>query len=113
MSKKDDSIYLGHMLDASRKIPGRVKGLGRDSFEQDEFLQLALAHLVQIIGEAARQVSPECRTVRPEVPWREITGMRSKIVHDYMDVSPDVLWEVVTRDIPPLAASLEKLAPPA
>ncbi|MFB0534516.1 MAG: HepT-like ribonuclease domain-containing protein [Anaerolineae bacterium] len=52
------------------------------------------------------------RTSHPEIPWFEITGMRSKIVHDYMDVDEDVVWEVVTQDLPHLIAALEKIVPP-
>ncbi len=112
MSHKDDSVYFGHMLDACRKISGRAGPLSRAEFDADEFLRLALVHLVQVIGEAARRVSEVGRKAHPGIPWREITGMRHKIVHDYMDVSQDVLWEVVTKDIPPLEGLLATIASP-
>jgi len=112
MSRKDDSVYFGHMLDACRKISGRTASLSRAEYDGDEFLRLALVHLVQVIGEAARRVSEAGRAANPGIPWREITGMRHKIVHDYMDVSQDVLWEVVSKDIPPLEEQLARVAPP-
>jgi uncharacterized protein with HEPN domain len=112
MRPKDDLLLLGHMLDVARKISGRVSGLSRTAFDENEDLQLALAHLVQTVGEAARGVSEPGRLKHPSIPWREITGMRHKIVHDYMDVSFDVLWTVVTRDLPPLLEELEKIVPP-
>jgi len=112
MPPKDDLLLLGHMLDTATKISVRVSGLDRESFDENEDLRLALAHLVQVIGEAARGVSAEGRLRLPSIPWREITGMRHKIVHDYMDVSFDVLWAVVTQDLPPLLAELEKAVPP-
>ena len=111
MFEKDDAVYLGHMLDTARRIFTRTEKLTRERFDADENLRLSLVHLVQIIGEAARCVSPERCAAHPAIPWREITGMRHKIVHDYMDVSEDVLWEVVTRDLPPLLAILEEVAP--
>ena len=77
----------------------------------DENLRLALAHLVQVIGEAARRVSNDVREAHPEIPWADIVGMRSKIVHDYMNVDEDIVWEVVTRDLPALVAALEKVTP--
>jgi len=112
MSRKDDRLYLGHMLDMCRKITDRTAGLTRERFNGDENLRLALLHLVQIIGEAARLVSEKARAAHPEIPWQEITGMRHRIVHDYMNVNDAVLWEVVTKDIPFLLAALERIAPP-
>ena len=112
MSTKDDMLYFGHMLDISRKIIERTAGLTRERFDGNEDLRLALLHLVQTIGEAARRVSPQGRAAHPEIPWREITGMRHRIVHDYMEINESILWEVVTRDVPPLLAALEKVNPP-
>lgn len=109
--QRDDSVYVGHMLDMARKAAEKVKGLGRKDYEEDENLRLALAHLVQVIGEAARRVSAETRAAHPEIPWVDIIGMRSKIVHDYMNVDEDIVWEVATRDLPALAQALERLAP--
>jgi uncharacterized protein with HEPN domain len=60
--KKDDSIYVGHMLDASRSIVSKMTGVKREAFDQDENLRLAIAHLIQTIGEAATRVSTEYRT---------------------------------------------------
>jgi len=112
MSQKDDAVYLGHMPDMGRKIAERTQGLTRERFAASEDLRLALAHLVQVIGEAARRVSDEGCRAHPEIPWRQIMGMRHKIVHDYMDIKESILWEVVTRDMPPLLAALEKIVPP-
>jgi uncharacterized protein with HEPN domain len=109
--RPDDSVYLGHMLDMSRKATEKVAGLSRLDYDADENLRLALAHLVQVTGEAARRVSTELREAHPEIPWADIVGMRSKIVHDYMNVDEDIVWEVVTRDLPALVAALEKLVP--
>lgn len=110
--KKDDLLYFGHMLDTAQKAHEKTQWVSRDMYDRDETLRLALAYLVQIIGEAANRVSQEGRKARPEIPWREITGMRHKIVHDYMNVDADVVWEVVTRDLPPLIASLSQIIPP-
>jgi uncharacterized protein with HEPN domain len=109
---QDDSLYFAHMLDMARKAVSKTRRIDRDVYDGDENLRLALTHLVQVIGEAARRVSTEGRASHPEIPWFEITGMRSKIVHDYMDVDEDVVWEVVTQDLPQLIAALEKIVPP-
>ena len=107
----DDLLYFGHMLDMARKAYAKTQGINRESYDNDENLRLALAHLVQIIGEAARRVSLAGRAAHAEIPWREITGMRHKIVHDYFSVDEDVVWEVVTRDLPPLISILEMIVP--
>ena len=74
---------------------------------------LALVHLVQVIGEAARQVSREFADTHPEVPWANIIGMRHKLVHDYLGVDEDIVWQAVTADLPTLVGVLEPLVPPA
>lgn len=66
-----------------------------------------------MIGEAARQVSREFTVIHPEVPWENIIGMRHKVVHDYLGVDEDIVWQVVTGDLPKLVESLEPLVPPA
>jgi uncharacterized protein with HEPN domain len=65
-----------------------------------------------VIGETARQVSRDFRVTHPEVPWENIIGMRHKVVHDYLGVDEDIVWEVVTADLPKLVESLEPLVPP-
>jgi uncharacterized protein with HEPN domain len=108
-SRSDDRLYLAQMLDMSRKVVVRAEGLTRDRYDSDEDLRLALLHLVQIIGEAARRVSGPGRAAHPDIPWKAITGMRNKIVHDYINVDFGILYDVATKDIPALAGTLEKL----
>lgn len=110
--QKDDLVYAGHMLDMARKASDKVAGKTRAEYDQDENLRMALAHLIQVIGEAARHVSAEFCRSHPEIPWKQIVGMRHKVVHDYLHVDYDIVWAVVTLDLPPLLAELEKLVPP-
>ncbi len=93
------------------KAVGKVRGLSRADFDSDENLRLALAHLVQVIGEAARRVSPELQRAHPEIPWRAIIGMRHKVVHDYMALNEDILWQTVCRELDPLIRQMEALQP--
>ena len=109
--QRDDNVYLGHMLDMARKAAGKIEGKSRADYDGDEDLRIVIAHLVQTIGEAAARVSDPARASHPEIPWKQITGIRHRIVHDYMDVDYDVLWEVATRDLPRLVAQLEKIVP--
>jgi uncharacterized protein with HEPN domain len=107
-----DPVYVGHMLDMARKALAKIERVTRDVYERDENLRLALTHLVQVIGDAARRVSPEFCAEHPEIPWQDIVGMRHKVVHDYLGVDEDIVWQVVTEDLPPLIASLEKILKP-
>ena len=107
-----DLVYVGHMLDMARKAVSKTQGLSREAYDADENLRLALVHLIQVIGEAARQASREFSDAHPEIPWADIVGMRHKVVHDYMGVDEDIVWHVVTEDLPRLVATLEPLVPP-
>ncbi|HEX2908778.1 MAG TPA: DUF86 domain-containing protein [Phototrophicaceae bacterium] len=109
---KDDLVYIGHMLDTATKACSFVEGIEREDYDEDEQLRIALAHLLQIIGEAARRVSESFRLTHPELPWKQIVGMRNKVVHDYMYIDEDVVWETVLNDLPALLAQLEALMPP-
>ena len=107
-----DLVYVGHMLDMAKKAVGKTQRLSRETYDADENLRLALIHLIQIIGEAAHQVSREFSDLHPEIPWADIIGMRHKVVHDYLGVDEDIVWQVVTEDLPKLVAALEPMAPP-
>ena len=106
---KDEMIYVGHMLDMSQKAVEALKGKTRAQYDQDEVLRLALAHLVQTIGEAASHVSDALQTKYPTIPWKNIVGMRHKVVHDYMYVDYDIVWDVVSIELPALIIQLQKI----
>lgn len=113
MSMRPDDKYLSDMLQFAREALAIASGRTREEFDSARTLQLSLAHLIQIIGEAAYHVSSAIRGAAPDVPWERIVGMRHRLVHDYGNVSYAVIWEVVTRDLPPLIAALENFTPPA
>jgi uncharacterized protein with HEPN domain len=112
MSQRDDRVYIGHMIDTANKAIGFVEGLSRADFDRDELLRLSLTHLLQVIGEAARRVSPDFRAAHPSIPWKAVVGMRSKVVHDYLDVDEDVVWDTVKNDLPFLLLALERILNP-
>ncbi len=110
--QKDDLVYVGHMLDMARLVVSKVVGKSRSEFDGDENLRLALVHLIQTIGEAARRVSPEFQKAHPEVPWKLIVAMHHKVIHDYLHVNYRIVWSVATLDLPALLPGLERIAPP-
>lgn len=105
----DDTIYLVHMLETARKAAGKVAGLDVERFLEDENLHLACVHLVQVIGEAASRVSTEQRARHATVPWRQVIGMRHRMVHHYLEVDLEIVWKVVSEDLAPLIAALERI----
>ena len=109
--QKDDSVYVGHMLDAARKAVDWGRRTTRAEYDANEHLRLALTHLVQTIGEAARHVSDPFRTANPAVPWAKVIAMRHKVVHDYLDVDYDIVWTVVSEELPALIPGLERIGP--
>lgn len=102
---RGDAERVADMLEAAVKLEEQGSK-GRDRFDQDEIVQLALVHLVQIIGEAASRVSDDLRQRHPEIPWRHVVGMRNRVVHGYFEVDLDLLWDVITLDIPKLRTQL-------
>lgn len=109
MTQRDDRVYIEHMIDTANKAISFVAGLSREDFDNNEQLKLAVTHLLQIIGEAARRVSLDFRESHPEIPWKAIVGMRNKVVHDYLNVDEDIVWDTVKQDLAPLVVELRKL----
>ncbi|HLB37174.1 MAG TPA: DUF86 domain-containing protein [Gemmatimonadales bacterium] len=108
---RDDTVYLAHMLETARRAGAKVSGLDQARFMADENLHLACVHLVQTIGEAASRVSAETRARCPAVPWRQVISMRHRVVHDYLEVDLEIVWKVVSADLPSLIAALEAVVP--
>jgi uncharacterized protein with HEPN domain len=109
MLRPEDLDRLRDMLEYARRVEQHVPGVSHGDFERDEGLQTKVVHWVQIIGEAARNVSPTVKKEHPEIPWVDIVGMRHKIVHGYRSVDLEKVWQTVTTDIPHLITTLSNL----
>ena len=109
MPHGDDGVRLHHMLDAARKAVAYTRGRTRADLDEDELLALALVRLLEILGEAAKGVSEDFGRRHPRVPWKEMAGTRDRLIHGYFDVDFDVVWAIISSDLPPLITGLEKL----
>jgi len=97
------------MLDAANEIQQYVLSSSRKELNRDRMLVHSLVHLIEIIGEAASQVSDELREQCPDIPWSVIIGMRNRLIHAYFSINLDILWSTSTEDIPPLIMEIKKL----
>ncbi|MBI2166720.1 MAG: DUF86 domain-containing protein [Candidatus Omnitrophica bacterium] len=106
---KDDLVRIRHMLDAAKEAVSFTQGKTRSAFEKDRMLVLSLMRLIEVIGEAANQVTGEFQAAHPDIPWAEIVAMRNRLIHAYFDVDVSRVWDTVRDDLPALVASLDKL----
>ncbi len=102
-----DLVRLRHMLDAANEAMAFAGDASRQDLDVDRKLTLALVKEIEIIGEAAYQISEVTREQFPEIPWDDIIGMRHRLVHAYFDINLDILWKTVQQDLPPLAEKLQ------
>jgi uncharacterized protein with HEPN domain len=107
-----DNAYLLDMLLAARKVQKFTQDVNWKQFQSDEVLQNAVMRQIQIIGEAARKVSPKFKQAHPGIPWQGIIGMRNRLVHEYFRINADRVWEVIEKDLPALIPLIEPLIPP-
>lgn len=109
MSRIDDATRLRHMRDAALEAMSFVHNRTRANLASDRILTLALVKDIEIIGEAAGRISTDCKTKYLEIPWAQTIGMRNRLTHAYFEIDLDIVWEVVTNDLPPLVTKLEKI----
>lgn len=108
---EEDLIPLGHMLEASGWALFIAEGRARSDLDSDLQLFLALCRAVEVVGEAANRVSGATYSRAPEIPWRQIIGMRNHLAHQYNKVNYDTLWEVATERLFTLMENVRQLLP--
>jgi len=109
--KRDESVYLRHILDAIARIEYYLEGIkqNRAIFESDLLVQDGFIRQLEIIGEAARHIPGEMREQYPAIPWRDLAGMRDKLIHHYFGVDLDTVWLTVIEDIPTLKEAMSAI----
>ena len=104
-----DSHYLGDIQEAIERIVAYTGSLSYQQFLADIKTQDAVVRNLQVLGEAAKKLSPGLRNTTPHLPWQEMAGMRDKIVHDYFGINYDIVWTVIRQELPAILAEIKKL----
>jgi uncharacterized protein with HEPN domain len=108
---RDYRDYVADMLESAAKVMEFTEGLTLEAFLKDDKTQYAVVRGLEVIGEAAKKLPASLKAQHPGVPWRQITGMRDKLVHDYFGVNAEVVWKTAADDLPIIIASLEGIEP--
>ncbi len=106
-----DETYLLDILIAANKALKFVEGIDRNKFEENEIVQNAVMRPLEIIGEAAGRISKEFRKAHPEIPWREMVGLRNRLIHEYFRIDFGAVWGTIHKDLPKLIEIIEPLVP--
>jgi uncharacterized protein with HEPN domain len=106
---RDERAYLLHAIAAIEAIQSYTVG-GREVFLADGKTQDAVVRNIEIIGQAVKGISDDTRALVPDVPWRQIAGMRDKLIHEYFGVDIALVWDVVEHELPTLRPQLERLS---
>jgi len=106
---RDFHDYLQDMLEATDKVASFVHGMTTEQFLEDDKTQYAVVRGLEIIGEAAKKIPESFKTENRQIPWREVAGMRDKLVHDYFGVNAEVVWKTAVEDVPKIARLLRSV----
>jgi len=104
-----DRVFIGQMVEAATAALDFTEGLSRETVSSDRLVGFAVVRAIQLVGQAARNVSDEVRAANPDVPWRQMIGMRNVVVHDYADVDMTLVWKTVREDLPGLVNRLSAI----
>ena len=107
--KNHDTAYLKHILDAISRINEYIQNLDHDKFMINNLIQDGVIRQLEIIGEATKRLSKDFTQRYPEIPWKDIAGMRDKLIHGYFGVDLDAVWDTAKKDIPKLNGKFEEI----
>ena len=109
MTKKDNLVFIKHILESITDIESFIKNSSKDYFLKNKEKQSAIIRQIEIIGEAVKNLPNSFREKYPKVPWKGIAGMRDKLMHHYFGVDLKAVWKVVKEDLPDLKKEILKI----
>ena len=109
MKKRDYSDYLQDILDSCSDVQEFIKGLSYDDFACDKKTKAATVRAIEVIGEAVKNIPASFRAKHTNIPWKQIAGMRDKLIHEYFGVDSRVLWKTATEDVPQIEAEFKEI----
>ena len=109
MTEHDPRLYLIHVVESADFVAGYIEGKDGEAFAADQLLQDAVIRRIEIMGEAVKNLSRDVREAHPGVPWRQIAGMRDKVIHDYTGVDVDLVWTVASELMPQLRRDVQAI----
>jgi len=101
--------YLRHILDETKYIMNQTESLSQDEFIQNETLKRAFVRSIEIIGEATKKIPDDFKQKCPNIEWRAMAGMRDRLIHDYLGIDYDIVWDVIINKIPMLQQEVEQI----
>jgi uncharacterized protein with HEPN domain len=104
--RAEDRVRLRHMVEAAESAVQFLAGRQRPDLDQDRMLLFAVVRAIEVLGEAASQISAETRAAYADIPWRAIIGMRNRLIHAYFEINTEIVWQTVTQEIPVLLPQL-------
>jgi uncharacterized protein with HEPN domain len=107
MSDRTDHEFLSDIREAIRRLSAYTSGMAYEAFLEDLKTQDAVIRNTEIIGEAAKNLSPELRAEYPEIPWKSMAGARDRLIHHYFGVNLDVVWQIATKELPDVGKQIE------
>ena len=109
MSRRSDKLCLLDIQQAIERATRHMGGMSLSEFIADDKTQDSVIRNLEIIGEATKLLTPELRAQQTHIPWRAMAGMRDRLIHDYFGVNLDVVWEVVTAELPVLSTQIQAI----
>jgi len=109
MSKRKDTAIIQDIKEAIERIISYISRMEYDDFLHDYKTQDAVIRNIEILGEAAKLLTNKTKEKYPDIPWKDITGTRDKLIHDYFGVNIDIVWDIAKNEIPTLSAQLQDI----
>lgn len=109
MSKRSDLDLLSDIEEAAQRIATYTAGMTYEAFLSDMKTQDAVIRNLEIIGEATKNLSAELRAKHPDLPWKGMAGVRDRLIHDYFGVNLDIVWQIVTAELPEVVVKVEAI----